>query len=322
MVTELTNPQKQKIVDSLAQGNIELLKYPKSQTNDNYALMRKFALILLRDVIANRNSFVRQEFSTSLTPEIEDAIRAAFENKSTDEDINISSDQVENLTAAIAKGLAYPQLNALGHIDYKGLVAFLERLCVIFKWDKYETSTLGHTSKKTGKHGKLKWYAVILAQWIRGNGLNLIMKDAIQHKIDNPQSGVEIDGIIVDYDDSIKHRNIVISDTLNAIEDVILFRISNYFLRFSAEYKRFHNVDVIENDWYEYVEYGTMNPLTIFLQRNGFSREASTYIKQHIEYITYVNGEYKVKSSLLECPSKSVCKEACEIKYNIPELFI
>lgn len=78
----------------------------------------------------------------------------------------------------------------------------------------------------------------------------------------------------------------------------------------------------MKNDWYEYVEYGTMNPLTIFLQRNGFSREASTYIKQHLEYIVQVNGEYKVKLSLLNCPSKSVTKEAEEIKYNIPELFI
>ena len=110
--------------------------------------------------------------------------------------------------------------------------------------------------------------------------------------------------------------------SLNAIEDVILFRIANYFLRFSSEYKRFHNVDIIDNDWYEYVEYGTMNPLTIFLQRNGFSRETSTYIKQHREYIVFVDGEYKVESSILKCSSKSVCKEAEEIKYNIPELFI
>ena len=65
-----------------------------------------------------------------------------------------------------------------------------------------------------------------------------------------------------------------------------------------------------------------MNPFTIFLQRNGFSRETSTYIKQHPEYITKVNGEYKVKNILLNCPSKSVCKEATEIKYNIPELFV
>lgn len=323
LATELTKPQKEKIVESLTKGNIELLKYPKSQTNENYILMRKFALILLRDIIANRNSYVRQEFASILTVETETAIRAAFSNKAIDDDINISSDQVENLTIAIAKGLSYPKLNALGNIDYKELVSFLEKLCEIFKWNKYEASTLGHTSKKTGKHGKLRWYAVILAQWIRGNGLNIIMKDAIQHKVDNPQSGVEIDGIIVDYDDSIKHRNIVISDTLNAIEDVILFRISNYFLRFSSEYKRYHNVDVISNDWYEYVEYGTMNPLTIFLQRNGFSREASTYIKQHPEYVTInADREFRVKSSLLECSSKLVCKEASEIKYNIPELFV
>lgn len=320
--TELTKPQKEKIVESLTQGNIELLKYPKSQTNENYSLMRKFALILLKDIIANRNSFVRHEFSAFLSEEKESTIRSAFSNKTTDDDINISSDQVENLTTAIAKGLSYPQLNALGHIDYNEMVMFLEKLCSIFKWDKYEAATLGHVSKRTGLHGKLKWYAVILAQWIRGNGLNLIMKDAIQFKVDHPKSGVEIDGTIIDYNDSIRHRNIVISDTLNAIEDVILFRISNYFLRFSSEYKRFHNVDIIPNDWYEYVEYGTMNPLTIFLQRNGFSREVSTYIKQHLEYVTYINDEYRIKSSILECPSKFVCKEASEIKYNIPELFI
>lgn len=206
-------------------------------------------------------------------------------------------------------------------VDYPQLVSFLEKLCDIFKWEKYEKATLGHTSIKSGQHGKLRWYAVILYQWISGNGLSLIMQSAIKYKKDHPSSGVEVDRKIVEYDDSIKHRNIVISDTLNAIEDVILFRIANYFLRFSSEYKRFHNIDVLPNDWYEYVEYGTTNPLTIFLQRNGFSREASTYIKQHLEYITEVNGEYKVKTELLDCPSKSVCKEAAEIKYNIPELF-
>lgn len=322
LVTELSKPQKKVIVDCLSQGKIELLKHPANQSVENYALMRKFALILLRDIISNRNSFVRKEFSSLLSPEIESKIRIAFSTKMTDDDINISSDQVENLTAAIAKGLTYPQLTYQANVDYPQLVSFLEKLCDVFKWEKYEKSTLGHTSIKTSQHGKLRWYAVILYQWISGNGLSLIMQSAIKYKRDHPSSGVEVDRKIVKYDDSIKHRNIVISDTLNAIEDVILFRIANYFLRFSSEYKRFHNIDVMPNDWYEYVEYGTTNPLTIFLQRNGFSREASTYIKQHLEYIAQVNGEYKVKIKLLECPSKSVCKEAAEIKYNIPELFI
>lgn len=321
LVSELSTPQKKVIVDCLSKGNIELLKYPSSQSVENYALMRKFALILLKDIISDRNSLVRKEFASLLSTEVESKIRTAFSNKTTDDDINISSDQVENLTAAIAKGLAYPALTDQGKVDYQQLVLFLEKLCDIFKWEKYEKSTLGHKSVKTGQHGKLRWYAVILAQWISGNGLSIIMQSAINYKKDHPSSGVEVDRIIVDYDDSIKHRNIVISDTLNAIEDVILFRIANYFLRFSSEYKRFHKIDVIDNDWYEYVEYGTMNPLTIFLQRNGFSREASTYVKQHLEYVTLVNGEYKVKDAILKCPSKSVCKEAAEIKYNIPELF-
>jgi len=321
LVSELSTPQKKVIVDCLSKGNIELLKYPSSQSVENYALMRKFALILLKDIMSDRNSLVRKEFASLLSTEVESKIRTAFSNKTTDDDINISSDQVENLTTAIAKGLAYPALTEQGKVDYQQLVLFLEKLCDIFKWEKYEKSTLGHKSVKSGQHGKLRWYAVILAQWISGNGLSIIMQSAINYKKDHPSSGVEVDRIIVDYDDSIKHRNIVISDTLNAIEDVILFRIANYFLRFSSEYKRFHKIDVIDNDWYEYVEYGTMNPLTIFLQRNGFSREASTYVKQHLEYITLINGEYKVKDALLKCPSKAVCKEAAEIKYNIPELF-
>jgi len=322
LVSELSTPQKKVIVDCLSKGNIELLKYPSSQSVENYALMRKFALILLKDIMSDRNSLVRKEFASLLSTEVESKIRTAFSNKTTDDDINISSDQVENLTTAIAKGLAYPALTEQGKVDYQQLVLFLEKLCDIFKWEKYEKSTLGHISVTSGQHGKLRWYAVILAQWISGNGLSIIMQSAINYKKDHPSSGVEVDRIIVDYDDSIKHRNIVISDTLNAIEDVILFRIANYFLRFSSEYKRFHKIDVIDNDWYEYVEYGTMNPLTIFLQRNGFSREASTYVKQHLEYVTLVNGEYKVKDALLKCPSKSVCKEAAEIKYNIPELFV
>ena len=320
--SELTKPQKKVIVECLANGRIELSKYPSNQSIENYALMRKFALILLRDIMFNRDSLVRKEFSAFLSPEIENSIRSAFSNQKTDDDINISSDQVENLTVAIAKGLAYPRLNDHGNIDYSQLLSFLENLCTIFKWEKYEKSTLGHISSKNGQHGKLRWYAVILSQWIKGNGLSIIMQEAIKYKKKNPSSGVEIDRTIVEYDDSIKHRNIVISDTLDAIEDVILFRIANYFLRFSSEYKRFHKIEVMDNDWYEYVEYGTMNPLTIFLQRNGFSRESSTYIKQHLEYIEQVNGEYKVKNKLLECPSKSVCKETTEIKYNIPELFV
>jgi superfamily II DNA or RNA helicase len=325
LASELTNTQKEKIIESLLTGNLELIKHPHDQSADNFSLMRKFAIILLRDIMTdNINSIVKKEFAYVLSTQQEQIIKLQFKTKrQTDDDINISLDQMDNLGSAIAKGIKYPEFNESGNIDYKELVIFLEKLCTIFKWEIYESSTLGHRSKDTGKHGKLRWYAVILAQWIQGNGLSFIMKDAIDYKRNHPEAAIEeTNGTFVKYNDSIRHRNIVISDTLNAIEDVILFRISNYFLKFSNEYKLFHKLQNIQNDWYEYVEYGTTNPLSIMLQRNGLSRETSTYLKRHREYIIEVNGVYKIKTSILNCENESVKKETSEVKFNIPELFI
>jgi len=299
LISELTQVQKQKIVESLVAGNIELLRYPKNQSTDNYALMRRFANILLQDILStNETSFVFREFSPLLNEIKITQIKTAFKSKSqTDDDINISVDQIDNLTTAIAKGLKYPDFDN-GKFDYNTMIQFLEKLCKIFKWDIYEKSRLGYRTKQTQQLGKLRWYTVILLQWMSGNGLSLIMNAAIEHKQRTPKSEVEIDGQLAVYNDSKEHRNAVISSTLNAIEDVILFR-------------------------YEFVEYGTTNPLTILLQRNGFSREASTYIKSHqSDYIVLKDGDYKIKSDLLSCQSKSVRREAEEIKYNIPELFM
>lgn len=324
LVSELTKLQKEKIVESLLNGNIDLLKYPKNQTSDSYSLMRKFALILLRDITKDRDSLVRKEFATFLTESDAQKIKEIFNSKENkpDDDINVSVDQTNNLTVAIAKGLAYPCLTDEGNVDYNALIAFLERLCSIFKWEKYESKTLGHISQN-GTHGSLRWYAVILSQWIKGTGLSYIMEQAIQYKRDHPESGVRIKGKIEIFADTLQHRNYVIAETLGVIENIILFRFSNYFLRFSTEYKRFHNVDTIANDWYEYVEYGTINPLTIMLQRSGFSRETSTYIKTHrSDYVVMVNGELKLRRSLAQCPNEGICQETKDIQFNIPELFV
>ena len=326
IVSELTNPQKIKIVECLQNGSIELLKYPAVQSEDSYALMRKFAIILLRDILADNKSIVRSTFDNLLTPTVVAKIKTAFnsKNQNPDDDINVSVDQTSNLTQAIIKGLEYPKLKDDGSVDYNQLMAFLKNLCEIFKWDKYESATLGKRSRITNRHGMLRWYGVILAQWIGGNGLSLIITRALEYKKANPTTNVRINGQHVEYNHaSSKHKNAVIADTLKVIENIILFRISNYFLRFSQEYKRIKNIKEFDNDWYEFVEYGTTNPLTIFLQRNGFSRETATYIKTHRQdYVVNTDNGIRLKNTLLMCGSPSVRREVAEIKYNVPELFV
>ena len=77
------------------------------------------------------------------------------------------------------------------------------------------------------------------------------------------------------------------------------------------------------NDWYEYVEFGSTNELTIFLQRNGLTRDTADYIREHKDkYVVVVNHEYRLKKQILTCGKQSVEDELNDVQYNIPEIFI
>ena len=322
--SDLKPKLKKHIVNSLIEGKVDIERYNDSQSEEEYVMMRKFALILLRDIMKDRNSLVRQEFMPYMQDDAETKIRTAFNDPVVlpDDDINVSVDQAKTLTAAITYGLSYPTM-VDGTFDYDQVVVFLEKLCKIFNWNKYESSTLGKTNE-LGQHPLLRWYAVVLIQWMEGNGLSSIMQRAIRYRQQNPENFWIDNHTKTRYDDSLEHRNVVIADTLEVIENIILFSISNYFLCFSNEYKKIHGVSEFDNNWYEYVEYGTTNPITIQLQRNGFSREVATYIRQHQnEYVvTIESGEIKLRSILLECKNAGVRKEAEDIQYNAPSLFV
>lgn len=117
----------------------------------------------------DRDSRVMKEFSEFLDPATTAQIKRNFqrEESTLDDDINVSVDQARNLQSAVNQNLSYPVLTGDTSTDYTNLVQFLEQLCRIYKWEQYEPGTLGHRNKNTGSHGMLRWYAVILLQWIR-----------------------------------------------------------------------------------------------------------------------------------------------------------
>ena len=81
----------------------------------------------------------------------------------------------------------------------------------------------------------------------------------------------------------------------------------------------------MDNDWYEYVEYGTTAPLSIFLQRNGFKRETAEFIKneQKLYVVELPNKQYKIKNSIFKSKIDLFIKENLEtVKLNIPDIFI
>jgi hypothetical protein len=66
-------------------------------------MMRKFGLILLRDIVEDKDTLVRCEFKPFLTDVDEKNIRDRFKNTETisDDDINTSVDQTKRLIMAI-----------------------------------------------------------------------------------------------------------------------------------------------------------------------------------------------------------------------------
>lgn len=320
------------LVRDLTDGDIEMSTCHERATEQDFEALRKFGLIYIRDLAAGENSPITQKFDEYITNKQKQRILENFPIENTSDDLTISYDQASNLHDAIVQGLCYPQLTGEDdEVDFEAVVAFMMQLRRLFKWDIYEKDTLG----KPGTYrldSVIRWYSTILLRWIRGNGLQVLVSSAVTYKEKNPDTGVWSGKYRVAerYDkDSKYHKNLVIAESLSVIENVLLFSISNYFRKFSHEYKAVHkeelNADHFDNDWYEFVEYGTTNPDTIFLQQSGFSREASLFIQRpsnYSKYVVEVDGVKRIKLAILECGNIGVETEASDIQYNVPELFI
>ena len=316
------------VIDDLIRGDIELTTVRETATLKDFEALRKFAMILTKDIAEDVHTPIREAFSPFLDENRESQLRQIFPMEKTSDDINFSYDQVVNLRKLVESGQKYPKVTGENdEVDFEELVDFLMKLRKVFKWNIYEKRTIG----KAGTYREdsvIRWYAVILLRWIRGNGLNQIIYYALKYKESNPETGVWVGNMkLADtYNKKSKlHKNYIIAETLGVIENVLLFSISNYFRKFSLEYKNVHQVDHFQNDWYEFVEYGTTNPLTIFLQQSGFSRESSKFIEEpsnRNKYLTEVDGELRIHRSILECGNIGVETETKDIQFNMPELFI
>ena len=316
------------LVKDLADGDIEMTSCHDAATETDFEALRKFGLIYTRDLATGDDTPVTRTFEQYVDDRQKQRIMDNFPSDRTSDDITLSYDQAESLRDAIAGGLCYPQLAGEDDdVDFEALVEFMMKLRKIFKWDIYEKQTIGRPGTYQ-LDSVIRWYSTILLRWIRGNGLSTLVHSTVNYKERHPETGVWSGQYkVADYynKDSKYHINLVIAESLSVIENVLLFSISNYFRKFSLEYKAFHNVEYFDNDWYEYVEYGTTNPDTIFLQQNGFSREASIFIQtpsNYSKYVTEVDGEKKIRRSILQCGNIGVKTEAQDIQFNIPELFV
>lgn len=319
----LKQSSKRYIVEVLLKGRTNLLllgeKYSdRGFTEETYEYAMKCLNMLLHDICNQNDSFIVRDFCRDkvLTPQNIIDIRNKFGTiVSKDDDINLSARQKESLYRAVKeKGLNYPQT-----FDYNICLNFLKQLSAILRWDIYEKETLG-------KGNSVRYYTVILTQWMQSSGLHEIIRGTIEHyqKYGGRLVSYEPDYHLETYDNSIKHKNQVINEVMNDLEHVINYKLSMYFLRLSEAIVKISGKDALQNDWYEYVEYGTCNNAIILLQKYGFLREEALLLLKPIysNYVKYDNQNIQIRKNILEIAKEDLNVSLKTVMINYPEIFI
>lgn len=303
---------KDKIISLLERGETTLEK--RGMNFEEYNFIRFTLNSLLNDILQhNTESIIYNQFSDMLDRDTLLRIQHNFQAESglASDDVILSFDQLKNANTEIQNGLSYPT-----EIIHDSILKFLERLFDLYNWELYESK------KDIGNKERLKYYAVLLGWWMRGDGLGQIIRNEIDWA--RSKGVIYVGGEKRDYRDNKEDRNIIINKTLSDIDNVILFKISNYFLKFSEQYMRFHSVGSIANDWYEFVEYGTQNADVINLQKIGFTREvANKVLGKYGPYISYgVDGRIRLHPMLKKVVEGNIRKETLEVYHNNTNVFL
>ena len=213
---------------------------------------------------------------------------------------------MEKLDYAIKNlGLAYPE-----KVTYNSIVDFLELIYDIFNWGKYESGD------DIGNKNRLKYYALLLMKWIYGYPINIIINESIEYAKENGVYYKYEKPSLKEFDGSDEQINKIINDVLDEVDKILQFKIPNYFQKFSERYKELNNIEVLNNDWHEYVEYGTDNALQIKFQQIGMSREFASYIFNNRCF----SGEKgKIKILIEDIKLSKFDDEIKRLKLNYPE---
>jgi replicative superfamily II helicase len=301
----LTEKRKKDIVEKLKVGITEL---DKKSNNIEYEFSRYAMNSLIYDLINIKEGNVTKEFKKYLNDSNIKNIIDNFKDMYISQDMPITLDQIYLVNNSIKENLKYPD-----EANYNSILSFLEIMHCCFKWGKYERAN------ELGSKKVLKYYATILNQWINGAFINQIIRESI--KFSEKTGKVFNEFKTQDYTGSIEHINSIINNTLDTIERIILFKLESYFLKFSELYKIYSNTEKIDNDWYEFLSYGTNKVEVIELQKLGFSREIAIKIYKKGKYIFYENESFFISADIFQEDNEDIIGEAKEVLLNNAQHF-
>ncbi|WP_313598237.1 DEAD/DEAH box helicase [Epilithonimonas vandammei] len=160
-------------------------------------------------------------------------------------------------------------------INYETCLEILNNMYSLYRWDFAE--------KKLRDKNSLKYYAVLMNQWINGLTLSQIIKESIDWRARKENSTIKISfNEYIPFDKTNKkHINILIEEIIDDIEYVLRFLFEKYFNHYYQIVLKIKGEEKSGENWATLLEYGTQNRIVIALQNLGLSRNTSIKIYQN-----------------------------------------
>lgn len=203
-------------------------------------------------------------------------------------------------------------LPSSNEINYESILKVLLQFHSLYSWDK--------TEKKLSNKNSLKYYSVLMNQWINGFSLSQIIIQSIDWNHEN-NNEIEID--FREYEifnkSNRKHINLLIEKIIDEIEYVLRFLLEKYFNHYHQIILSILGEEKAGDNWAALLEYGTQNPLVIALQNIGLSRNTALKVFKEHRNTLLVEGNKLIgvnKAQLLK-ELKSTSLEYDEIRKNL-----
>ncbi|OHD98148.1 MAG: helicase [Sulfurimonas sp. RIFCSPLOWO2_12_36_12] len=163
--------------------------------------------------------------------------------------------------------------------DYDVILKNLTLLSNYYNWGKEES---GGRNPMYPTPEKLKYYAVLMDDWMKSKPLKMIIASSIKYY---RKKGVIWDTDHYEEFDSKgkKHINMVVNEVIASIDNLLRFKLKNYFENYNNILKEKLGIENSGANWADYLEYGTTDFKVIELQNIGIPRHLAQYFLEHHE---------------------------------------
>lgn len=172
-------------------------------------------------------------------------------------------------------------------VDYDSCLELLQKFYSLYHWK--------NCCNELKNINSMKYYAMLMCQWINGKSLNQIINESIQYYSDNSTKMMYNCREKERFDSkNKKHVNILIGNIIKDIESILRFQFEKYFNHYYMVLKHILGEENAGENWASLLEYGTRNKIIIALQNVGLSRHSASEIyKNHRQTLSIENGQLK-----------------------------